>query len=194
MNINGFTKNNAHKLKTTVSIIDENLMNLHGETFREIRETRNHYDKKITIKHDIDNLDDVIKLINHWTKTRGEIYGRNCHSGHDKNFFLKFYNNEKDNLWSSFFYLGDNLVGYSIVSKINNNNCYSYIIRKNDTSFRNLCLYIDFKTFHHIYKEIGSYYINWGASKGGILKYKEKFPIKLQEDSYFISFKKNKDI
>lgn len=188
--IDGFIKNNSHKLKTIISHVNNDLIGLEGKSFREIRETRNHYDKKIIMKDTIDNIDDVINLINSWTKTRGEIYGRNCHSGHDKNFFLKFYDAEKNNLWSNFFYLDNTLVGYSIVSKINNKDCYSYIIRKNDTQLRNLCLYIDFKTFQRIYKEIGEHYINWGASSGGVLKYKEKFPIKIKDDSYFLSFKK----
>ena len=190
-NIEGYNKTSSYSSTMLVSNLSVDFFNLSGKKHREIRETRNKYNKLVDIKYELNDINTVIRFIKQWNIDRGkEKYGWQLHSGYDINFFNRFYNEEKDNLFSNFYYIGDNLVGYAIVSKNKKDNCYNYIIRKNDTKYRNLCLYIDYKIFKRIF--IGKdFYINWGCSSGNVLKYKKKFPIYLCEKRYFIKYKKN---
>jgi hypothetical protein len=173
-----------------ISHFEKPFFNLQGKDFKELRETRNKYNKIITIKYNI-NPNNIISFIDTWNQERGKNkYGWQLHSGYDKNFFTKYYEQEKNNLWSNFFYADNQLVGYSIVSK-NTNKDYKYIVRKNNTNFRNLTLYIDYCTFEKIYSEINKdFLINWGANSGSLLKYKKKFPIFAEEKKYFYKFEK----
>ena len=182
---------NMYHSNLLISHFDEDFFKLSGKEYKEIRETRNKYNKNITIKKDIENIDKVIELIDRWDTLSGFKYKWQRHSGYDRSFFIKYYEQEKENLFSLFFYLDDVLVGYSVVSGIIENNCFRYVIRKMDSSFRNLCLYIDFKTFENLYNEYGkNYYLNWGASKGNVLRYKKKFPIHYEQKVYFYKIKR----
>ena len=183
---------NMYNSTLLVSHFDSNFFKLAGKEKKEIRETRNQYNKAITIKNDIENIEEVILLINKWDKLSGEKYKWNRHSGYDKAFFIKYYKQEKDNLISLFFYLDDVLVGYSIVSNIVDNNCFKYVIRKMSISTgRNLCLYIDFKVFENIYNNYSKkFFVNWGASSKNVLKYKKKFPVFSEDKVYFYKKKK----
>ena len=173
----------------TISKFDKNFFNLEGKKFKEIRETRNKFNKIIKIKKDAD-IKEILNLIDCWDVNRGEKYGWQKHSGYDRNFFNRFFRQEKSNLQSLFFYIDGNLVGYSIISLLKeNDNIYNYIIRKNDTTYRNLCLYIDYKSFEFLFQNEKEFFINWGASSGSLLKYKEKFPIYEQEKLYFFKLK-----
>lgn len=182
------------KGKQLLSKIDEEFIKLPGDKYHEFRETRNKYNKIVEIKNEPNSIEEIDALIDIWDKNRGAKYGWQRHSGYDRNFFHKFFQQEKDNLFSYFFYIDNKLVGYSIVSKLSNNGInFNYVIRKNDTSYRNLCLYIDLKTFTLMFEELKqSFIVNWGSSDKGILKYKKKFPV-LQEDVvYFCKVVKNK--
>lgn len=170
-----------------ISNFNKEFFLLQGDEFHEFRENNNKYNNIITIKKEPNSINEILELIKIWELERGEIYRRTMHSGYDKNFFNKFYFQEKNDLFSLFFYLSDKLVGYSITSKITNDDCYRYIIRKNDIKYRNLCMYIDYKMFEEIWQETKKdFYINWGASSGGVLKYKRKFPNFLEKKVYFI--------
>ena len=69
--------------------------------------------------------------------------------------------------------------------------CYNYIIRKSDISYRNICLYCDFKMFEKIYDICSEdFIINWGGSSGNVLKYKKKFPVYSELPVYFVTRKK----
>lgn len=183
--------NKPSKSKMILSQIDKEFLDVKGSKYKEIRETRNKYDKIITIKTEPNNIDDVMILIDLWKKQRRELYGWQEHSGYDRNFFSSFWEKEKDDLFSYFFYLGDKLVGYSIISKLGDGKYYNYVIRKNDTSYRNLCLYIDFKSFNLMFDELGrEFVVNWGAASGSILKYKRKFPVYKEIDTYFTRINK----
>jgi hypothetical protein len=180
----------SYKSTMLISYFDDNFFNLEGKLFREIRETRNKWNKKIIVKKNPHSIEETIDLINRWDKSSGKKYRFNRHSGYDRNFFNKYWESEKENLFSLFFYFGNNLVGYSIVSKINNG-CFCYIIRKVDiTVGRNICLYVDYKTFENIHNFHSKFYINWGASSGNVLKYKKKFPINKEINVYFFKRKK----
>jgi hypothetical protein len=177
---------NKSRGKQLISNIDKNFINLPGQNFQEIRETRNKYNKITTIKTSPNSIEEVNALIDIWDEKRGDKYGWQRHSGYDRNFFNKYFNQEKDQLFSYFFYIDNVLVGYSIVSKLGNGDRFNYVIRKNNTSFRNLCLYIDFKTFELMYNEINSnFLINWGSSSGTVMKYKKKFPVYEENVVYF---------
>lgn len=168
-----------------VSKFDSEFFKLSGNKYREIRETRNKFDKIIINKEY--NKEDVLGLIDTWDKQSGDKYGFQKHSGYDRNFFNKFYDLEKDNLISNFYYIGDKIIGYSILHKAED--CYEYLIRKVDIELRNTCLYVDYKTFEQIYEKEKEFLINWGASSGNVLKYKKKFPIFESCPVYFYSKK-----
>jgi len=175
-----------------VSHFDSEFFKLSGKSNTEVRETRNKYNKIITIKNDIKDIEEVIYLIDKWDILSGQKYNWQRHSGYDRSFFIKYYEKEKDNLISLFFYINDELVGYSVISKIVEDNCFKYIIRKMDISIgRNLCLYIDFKTFENLYNIYSrDFRINWGASSGNVLKYKKKFPVFSEEKVWFYKIKR----
>ena len=184
---------NMYNSTLLISYFDSDFFKLSGKSNTEIRETRNKCNKIITIKNNIDSIDEVILLINKWDELSGKKYGWNRHSGYDRAFFVKYYDLEKDNLFSLFFYCNNVLIGYSIVSGVVNNNCFRYVIRKMDMSVcRNICLYIDFKTFENLYSIYGrEFYVNWGASSGNVLKYKKKFPVFSEKKVWFYKVKNN---
>ena len=189
--IEGYKKKSSYTSNLIISKFSADFFKLEGKKYREIRETRNKYNKLVEVKYKIDNIDRVVEFIKKWNIDRGkEKYGWQLHSGYDINFFNKFYNEEKDNLFSNFYYIDDELVGYAIISKEQKDNCYNYIIRKNNTKYRNLCLYIDYKIFERVFID-KDFYINWGCSSGNVLKYKKKFPIYLCEKRHFIKYERS---
>ena len=188
---NGLNITSKYKSDMLVSVFNEDFFKLAGWEYREIREARNKYNKIVKIEHDIKDLNIVINFIREWNKKRGdEKYGWQLHSGYDIAFFEKYYEQEKDNLFSNFFYINNVFVGYSIISKICEENCYNYLIRKNNVDLRNLCLYADYKSFERMWEEKKlEFLINWGCSSGSLKKYKSKFPIHSCEKRYFIKVK-----
>jgi len=202
----GYSKSSSNLL---VSEFDEEFFHLRGKGWREIRETRNSLSKSFTYKVDEPAevlYPKVVELVKWWDEVQGKKYGWQRHSGYDKTFFEKVYPEHKDEFVSLSFYDKETkeLVGYSVVSKniqqvICSNDafstvpCLTYIIRKCKTERRNTTLFIDFKTFEWIHKNIfdvsQQFYINWGASSGGVLSYKRKFPINTSVKVYFVSIK-----
>ena len=180
-----------YKSDMLVSFFNEEFFKLGGWEYREIREARNKYNKIVTVEHSIKDIGVIVNFIREWNKKRGdERYGWQLHSGYDVSFFERFYEQEKDNLWANFFYIDGNFVGYSIISKNGEEECYNYLIRKNSVELRNLCLYIDYKSFEKIWLEKQSeFHINWGCSSGSLLKYKKKFPILCCVKRYFVKVK-----
>jgi len=172
----------VRKSTQIVSKFDGQFFKLEGKGFKEIRETKNKFNKVVRAGEYDKNK--VLELIDKWDSISGAKYGWQRHSGYDRSFFNNWYALEQDNLISSFYYIGDKLVGYSVLHK--NDNCYDYIIRKTNNTIRNTCLYVDYKTFESIYeKEKKPFLVNWGASGGGVLKYKKKFPVFQETRVYF---------
>jgi hypothetical protein len=168
----------SYKSTMLISKFDENWFDGNLKKIsKEIYETKNKWNKKIEIKIEPNSIEEVIELINKWKEVSGGKYGWQLRAGHDVNFFRRYWEVEKENLWSLFFYLGGVLIGYSIVSKEETNNEFNYIIRKMNISVgRNIGLYIDYKTFENIWnKTQKEFKINWGANSGTLLKYKSKF-------------------
>jgi len=189
--LNGSTIASKYNSNMLVSYLNDDFFKLGGHKHKEIREARNKYNKIIKIEHDIKDISVVVNFIREWNVNRGDKkYGWQLHSGYDISFFERFYNLEKNNLFSNFYYIDGKFVGYSIISKIKEENCYNYIIRKNDVSIRNLCIFIDYNSFERIYNETKTdFYINWGCSSGSLLKYKKKFNVFSCEKRYFIKIK-----
>jgi len=178
------------KSTQVVSVFDNEFFELRGKKFREIRETRNKFDKVTGVTDECDKHD-VLDLIDTWDERSGQKYGWYRHSGYDRTFFNRWYDVERENLLSRFFYIEDKLIGYSILHKADD--CYEYLIRKMDNTLRDTCLYVDYKTFEEIYKvENKKFYVNWGASSGGVARYKKKFPVHEQSDVYFYTVSSEK--
>lgn len=175
----------SSRMTQVVSKLDDEFFNLSGKQFKEIRETRNKFDKIVKMKEY--NKDDTLKLIDTWDIQCGGKYHWHRHSGYDRAFFNKWYDLERDSLFSRFFYIDDKMIGYSVLHK--DKECYEYLIRKTDITLRNTCLYVDYKTFEEIHKIDGNFLVNWGASSGSLLKYKRKFPKYEENDVYFYSIK-----
>jgi hypothetical protein len=169
-----------------VSAFNERFFDLSGGGYKEIRETRNKFDKVIEVGEY--NQANVMGLIDAWTAQRKALYGWHLHSGYDRNFFERWYEQEKTQLISRFYYLEERLIGYSILHRAQDS--YEYLIRKADTSIRNACLYVDFATFRYLWELEGEeFYVNWGASGGGVLQYKRKFPVHQEIPVYFYSIR-----
>ena len=176
------------------SIFNDEFFELKNKKFREIRETKNKYNKICYISTKIPKLIEINNLLNYWDEVSGKKYGWTRHSGIDRNFFDKYYKEEE--FIGLFFYIDQKLVGYSIMSKkyknLNNNYFFDYIIRKNDIKYRNLTLYIDYKIFEYIYNNyVNNFIVNFGGSSGNLLKYKMKFPIYNIQPIYFITKENN---
>jgi len=188
-----FNKVKGYNSTLLISNFNEEFFKLPSREYREIREAKNKWDKTISIQTAPNSILEIIELINKWDELSGKKYMFTRHSGYDRNFFQKYWESEKDNLYSLFFYHNNNLLGYSIVSKIQNDDCFRYVIRKMDISAgRNIGLYIDYKTFENIWKDHNKdFYINWGASSGKVLKYKMKFPVFKTQKVWFCKKRKN---
>lgn len=173
-------------------VFNEEYFKLSGKTYREMRGTRNKWDKKITIKTepDFEKIDDLI--YNKWYLKRGDkLYGYRCHYGYDRAYFSKWYDDK--NLLNLFFYLDNELVGYSVIERKPRKNEkgideFVFLLRKIDTSVgRNICEYVDYKTYEYIFNNISKeFVVNMGCSSGNLFKYKTtKFPVYELSDKFF---------
>ena len=187
-------KHNKSKEKQVISKINSEFLKLSGKKYHEFREVRNKYDKIVVVKTQPNNIKDVLDLVDTWDEQRGEKYGWQRHSGYDRNFFENVYPTAKNDLFCYFFYIEDKCVGYSVISKLGDGSNFNYVIRKNNTAHRNLCLYVDLKSFILMMDEIkNEFFINWGSSGRGVLKYKKKFPLHSEEVVYFCKLLKEEN-
>jgi len=187
-----YKNTSGYKGTLLYSNFEQDFFKLQGKSHREMRETRNHYQKSSIQVRNSASIEDITKFIQEWNTQRGDArYGWTLHSGYDLNFFTKHWENEKDKFQALFFYDNDKLIGYSVMSLDNVDNVYYYMLRKNLTSYRNLALYIDFTTFDTLYSNIGVNFITcWGANSGSLLKYKMKFPVFHTQEKWFYKFKR----
>lgn len=190
------------KLTEVLSIFDKDYFQnyLNSDIKETVHKYKNQNSKNYClIKYEIMSIDEVLDMIEKWRYSAGWKYGFQEHAGYDKTFFKKYYNENKDKLNCLFFYIDNILVGYSVIEKkysniINGIHEYKYLIRKCLLGYRNLCKFIDYSTFEYIYKtnNESKFLINWGASSGGVLKYKTSnwFPVYSKEFKYFWKIKK----
>lgn len=171
-----------YHLTQLISHITPNFFELRGKKWKEIRETRNKFDKIVKMKEYDQQA--VLDLIKKWDETAGVKYGFQRRSGRDRNFFQRWFEQEKERLFYRFFYIDERLVGYSVLHK--KDGCYEYLIRKTLSEMRNTCLYVDYKTMEELFAvEPDGFFVNWGASGGKLLKYKKKFPMFEERPVYF---------
>lgn len=183
-------------------IFNSDYFELKGSHFRDMRNTRNKFNKivKIYTGEKIDSLNltkEYIEKTNKfiydvWYLKRGDkLYGFLAHYGMDKKFFSDFYNNEKFIIL--FFEIDEKLVGYSVIERNprkNENGIdeFVYLLRKVDVDAgRNICEYVDFKTYEYIFNNISKEFtVNMGCSTGKLYWYKTtKFPVYELSDKYF---------
>lgn len=188
--IKGYINSSSYQLTNVKSKLDAGFFNLSGKKYRRMRAAQNKYNKIVEVRNDC-SVEEIIKFIDEWTIERGkEKYGWQLHSGYDKTFFNKFYHKEKKELWSNFFFIDGKLIGYSIISKNTNNNEYRYMIRKCNVKYADITLYIDLYSFKKVFDDVNEFILIWGASSGGVLKYKKKFPIYSENKKWFYKFKR----
>ena len=201
-NIGSKATKNKYTSTLVLSKFDDNFFNLSGKARTELRETRNSLDRRFYYKVNepagLTLNSKVESLLKWWDENPGQKYGWQRHSGYDRNFFNNLYKDLENKITLLTFYdkSTNEMVGYSAVSNdtilFDNKRVVPYIIRKSKTDIRNITLYIDYYTFKTVYdanKE--AFYVNWGASSDGVLKYKTtKFPVGHQEKSYFLTLKK----
>lgn len=184
------------------SISKDFFINLNRSTNKEVYETLRKYDnwrksgKMKVVDYSDDLFDGIIEMIKEWSNTSGKKYGFFRHDGIDKSFFKRLKNKEieKDLYDIDIYMVGNKVVGYSVIEHYPSfeNNGHVYIIRKSLSSFRNLCLYIDYDTFRKKVEIEKNIVINWGCSSGGVKKYKiNKFNLYKKKKLYFYNLKKN---
>lgn len=170
-----------YKLSEVTLKIPSNWYEFKGGDNKEFRETWNHYYPSVSVRGHLKNDDDIVNFIKMWDEDRGTpVYGWQKHSGYDLNFFDRY----NETCQTLYFYIDNVLVGYSVLHNYKDN-IWTYIIRKADLKYRNLTLFVDMFSFWNI-DNINEIRINFGASSGGVLKYKKKFPIDKIEDRYFV--------
>jgi hypothetical protein len=168
-------KHNLIKVKSTILNFDENFFNLNGKSHNKIRRYKNYYSKmdNLTIQNELNSYNDIVKFVSQWKQLRKHAHFQ-LFIGYELNFFKKYYSKLKDRLICRFFYIGKELVGYTVLERINNN-LYNLVHRKSNTNYQNLCLYIDYYSFQTIFNEIQEpFYVNMGSDIGesGMSNYK----------------------
>ena len=206
-----FPKSKTMKLTAVQSNFDKPDLvfgenSLVGKEYRELRETRNKFQNKIkagkivlytnpfmeTYLAEIKPL--IEPFLKIWDENEGKKYGWQRHSGYDKSFFTETrYETSMSNLQSNFLVDREtsSLIGYSIISShpTNDQTCFPYVIRKCNTHYsRNITMFLDYlsaKAIHEL--NTGKpFSIHWGASSGGVLKYKlSAFPKANTAPAYF---------
>lgn len=208
-----FPKSKIMKL-TAVQSVFENAIELFGteglagKQYIELRETRNKFQSKIKsgmmnsyINPSMEIYQSSIKpliepFLKAWDEREGKKYGWQRHSGYDKSFFTEErYEKYAKELQTTFLVdpILKQLIGYSILSlhTITGSKTFPYVIRKCNTAYsRNITKFLDYTSFKSLYETVKepSFSIHWGASGGGVLKYKlSAFPKTDTEPSYFLT-------
>lgn len=167
--------------KIVVLKFDPNFFELKGKRNKKIRYFRNYYSRlnNLEIFDKPQNINDIGKFLQKWKSTaKHATYPYII--GIDKNFFRKFAFKNSDKFINRFFYLNDELVGYSVIEKISNTE-YNHLIRKADRTINHMSLYIDLMVYNEIYQTVGtSFLVNLGESGGqeNLIREKtENFPV-----------------
>ena len=179
------------------------------QAYRKYRFNQKVIDKDYEDCKDLISLEMINEMIEKWRYSNkgGMKYGWQEHAGIDKAWFQRFFKmteEEKSKYQVTFFFYNKTLMGYSVIEKEpSNDKEFKYLIRKyilessDNAGWRNICLYIDFITFKKIYDRMPLKYtfrVNWGASSGGTLWYKEhKWPIYELSDKWFYKVDNTKE-
>lgn len=184
----------AGKMPAEVSLITEEFVtNPRSQNYNmgyQVRRWSKREDLRVTTE--LPPLKVIYDFIKNWDNTSGKKYGARLASSYDKNFFTNHYAEVIDQIQPLFFYLGDRLVGYSILElpkKMERDHGYlvsRYGPRKVDiTAGSNLCQFVDYEAFRRLREKVGEdFIIHWGAAEKGIRLYEHRnFPF-YREDIY----------
>jgi len=152
---------------------------------------RNRWSKQLRVETEVPSLETIFKFIKNWDNTSGKKYGARLASSYDKNFFANHLNEVKDKVQTLFFYLGDKLVGYSILEIPTGERDGGYLVsrygpRKVDiTAGSNICQYVDHESVKRLHKLCGEDFIlHWGSAEKGIRLYEHRNFPNYREDIY----------
>lgn len=144
------------------------------------------------IETEMPPLEEIFKFIKNWDNTSGKKYGARLASSYDKNFFTNHLHDVRDKVQTLYFYLGDRLVGYSVLEIPNGvERDGGYLVsrygpRKVDiTAGSNLCQFVDYESMRRLHEKAGEDFIlHWGSAEKGIRLYEHRnFPV-YREDIY----------
>jgi 1-aminocyclopropane-1-carboxylate deaminase/D-cysteine desulfhydrase-like pyridoxal-dependent ACC family enzyme/Fe-S-cluster containining protein len=184
------------KFQSILCKLDLEYFSTSGKNNKEKRNVINKYERNIPliIQDSYKSIEDVIIFLNKWKSMKKDKY-RMMFVGLDINFIQNYLTKFKKELITKFYYHGSELVGLTIIEKVNDN-LYNLLIRKADPEYPQLTYYIDYSSFREIVLENNqSIIINLGIDSGdiGIREYKlNKFPIYQLIDTYNIQISFNK--
>lgn len=170
-NINILNNFTLEKVKYKSAIINIENLSFTGRKHHGIRNSLNKCKKlNLTIENNYRDIKDIKIMLNNWSETSAVKYFRD-YSG--KNFHF-FKNNFHLDCLSKFFYNGDELVSFGILS-LCQEGYSSYVMGKAlCLKYPGLSEYSDVIIYEEA-KKIGIKNVNLGQSKSGLVFYKEKF-------------------
>lgn len=173
---------------------------LRGQKYRHLKNLRNKF-KEIEIRNETTE-EEFKALINNWEepyegckKCGYGRYGFLMHSGREKSYYKKYREMLKDKTIQLYFYLNNELIGYSLFSKPRKNEEgileTVYIFGKYKLGISNLSRYLDYKSYEYLSSLFNdTFVVNLGCSSGTLLKYKRQtFPIYRETPRYFYKVK-----
>lgn len=189
---------------------------LNGRLFTELRGTVNKWSnamkagKLVAEQLSEKNADDVLRMIEEWRymENGGMKYMWRERAGCDKAFVRRIVDDFmgiREEVLATVFRIDGRCVGYSTIPKAPTSFSadgvpeVTYLTRKvvNAPGRRNLTEFIDwytFRAFHAANPEYRTFYVNWGASSGGVKWYKtHKFPLHDVETKWFLNTRGGKE-
>jgi hypothetical protein len=128
---------------------------------------------KIDVRDEPNSIEEVIEFIEKWKIIRKDAYFQ-LFAGYDMNFFREYYYRFRDRLIPFYFYYEGVLVGYNIIERVDKNK-YNLLLRKVNTNYTNLCLFVDYYAMEKIFRNINEpIFLNMEGDVGskGLLNYK----------------------
>lgn len=184
----------ASKMPAEVSLITKEFIdNPRSQNYNmayQVRRWNKREDLRITTE--LPPLKEIFDFIKNWDNTSGKKYGARLASSYDKNFFANHFGEVCHRCQALFFYLGDRLVGYSVLElPIEGESDSGYLVsrygpRKVDiTAGSNLCQFVDYESMRRLRAAVGEDFIlHWGSAEKGIRLYEHRnFPF-FREDIY----------
>lgn len=184
----------AGKMPAEVSLVTKEFVdNPRSQNYNmayQVRRWNKREDLKIATE--LPPLKEIFDFIKNWDNTSGKKYGARLASSYDKNFFANHFGEVCHMCQALFFYLGERLVGYSILELPNSEErdggylVSRYGPRKVDiTAGSNLCQFVDYEAMRRLRERVGEDFIlHWGAAEKGIRLYEHRnFPF-YREDVY----------
>lgn len=169
-----FGLHNRKKVRHVILEFKTDYFHYTGSKFKKLKKAMRKYESLITdIVDSPRSCADLDLFIQNWKQNRKKAH-HIMTTGVDKNFVNTQLAKHGDRLISKFFYIGEHLVGYSII-EIVAEGIYNNLFCKIDTNFSQLNLFIDSYMFELVFKATSAGFImNMGSDNGkkSLLKYK----------------------